>query len=91
MPDVNIASGEGGGGKYVIFTGYWLYVPRVLARVVVVSDVLQTAWEIKSTKENLERSRKSRLDILQAASAGDCISDCNGLCYRCAHQVIGVH
>ena len=34
MPDVNIASGEGGGGKYVIFMGYWLYVPRVLARVV---------------------------------------------------------
>ena len=34
MPDVNIASGEGGGGKYVIFTGYCLYVPRVLARVV---------------------------------------------------------
>ena len=33
MPDVNIASGEGGGGKYVIFTGYCLYVPRVLARV----------------------------------------------------------
>ena len=35
MPDVNIASGEGGGGKYVIFTGYCLHVPRVLARVVV--------------------------------------------------------
>jgi len=34
MPDVNIASGEGGGGKYVIFTGYCLYVPRGLARVV---------------------------------------------------------
>ena len=48
MPDVNIASGEGGGGggKYVIFMGYCLYVPRVLARVVVryatccVSDTL---------------------------------------------------
>ena len=34
MPDVNIASGEGGGGKYVIFTGYCLYVPRIVARVV---------------------------------------------------------
>ena len=32
MPDINIASG--GGGKYVIFTSYCLYVPRVLARVV---------------------------------------------------------
>ena len=34
MPEVNIASGEGGEGKYVIFKGYCLYVPRVLARVV---------------------------------------------------------
>ena len=34
MPDVSIASGGGGGRKYVIFTGYCLYVPRVLARVV---------------------------------------------------------
>ena len=29
-----IASGGGEGGKYVIFTGYCLHVPRVLARVV---------------------------------------------------------
>ena len=34
MPDITIASGGGGGRKYVIFTGYRLYVPRVLARVV---------------------------------------------------------
>jgi len=34
MPDINIASGGGGGRKYVIFTGYCLYVPGVLARVV---------------------------------------------------------
>ena len=32
MPDINIASG--GRGKYVIFTSYCLYVPRVLSRVV---------------------------------------------------------
>ena len=37
MPDINIASGGGGGRKYVIFRGYCLYVPRVLARV---ADVL---------------------------------------------------
>jgi len=35
MPDINIASGGGGGEKCVIFKGYCLYVPRVLARVVV--------------------------------------------------------
>ena len=57
----------------------------------VVAEFLQTAWEIKLAKENLERSRKSRLDILQAASAGDCISACDDLWYRCAHQIIGVH
>ena len=54
----------------------------------VVAEVLQTAWEIKPAKENLERSRKSRLDIVHAASAGDYISDCNGLWYCCAHQII---
>ena len=54
----------------------------------VVAEVLQTAWELKSAKENLERSRKSRLDILRAASAGDCICDCNGLWYCCAHQTL---
>ena len=35
MPDINIASGGGGGGKYVIFTDYCFYVPRVVAMVVV--------------------------------------------------------
>ena len=45
----------------------------------------------KTGEENFERSRKSRLDILEAASAGDCISDCNGLWYGCAHQIIAVH
>jgi len=35
MHNINIVSGGGGGRKYVIFTGYCLYVPRVLARVVV--------------------------------------------------------
>ena len=35
MSDIIIASGGGGVRKYVIFTGYCLYVPRVLARVVV--------------------------------------------------------
>ena len=54
----------------------------------VVAEVLQTAWEIKPAKENLERSRKSRLDIVQAALAGDYISDCNDLWYCCAHQII---
>ncbi|KAK2562500.1 hypothetical protein P5673_014165 [Acropora cervicornis] len=54
----------------------------------VVAEVPQKAWELKSAKENLERSRKSRLDILPAASAGDCICDCNGLWYCCAHQTL---
>ena len=54
----------------------------------VVAEVLQTAWELKSAKENLECSRKSRLDILRAASAGDCICDCNGLWYCCTDQTL---
>jgi len=49
MPDLNIASGEGGRGgwegresNHVIFTGWCLFVPRVLARVVAVTTFL---WE----------------------------------------------
>lgn len=40
----------------------------------VVAEVLQTAWEINSAKENLECSRKKTLDLLQAASAGECLT-----------------
>ena len=46
----------------------------------VVAEVPDTAWEMKSAKEKLERSSKSRLDILQYVLAGECVSGCNGLC-----------
>ena len=36
----------------------------------------------KTGEENFESSRKSRLDILEAALAGDCISDCNEIFQR---------
>lgn len=54
----------------------------------VVAEVIDTAWEMKEAKETLDRSKKTRMEILQEALDSDCVTGCNGLWYYCACQVL---
>ena len=40
----------------------------------VVAEVLNTAWEITNAQDKLERSKKTRLELLQEAALGNCMA-----------------
>ena len=54
----------------------------------VVAEVLSTAWEMRSAQEKLDRSKKSRIEILQDAKEGECVTGCDGQWLTCAIQLL---
>lgn len=44
----------------------------------VVADMLATTWELENSKDNLERKRKSRIQLLKGARDGECVQNCSG-------------
>jgi len=54
----------------------------------IVSEVLNTAWEMKQSRETLERRSKTRLELLYEAKDGDCELGCNGQWLECALQLL---
>ncbi|KAK3722844.1 hypothetical protein QZH41_007801 [Actinostola sp. cb2023] len=54
----------------------------------IVSEVLNTAWEMKQSRETLERRSKTRLELLYEARDGDCELGCNGQWLECALQLL---
>ena len=54
----------------------------------VVSEVLTTAWEMRNAQQKLERSQKTRVQILQEAAQGECIDGCNGEWLTSACEVL---
>ena len=44
----------------------------------VVSEVLDTAWEMENSTNDLERARKSRVQLLHEARQGECTEGCCG-------------
>lgn len=46
--------------------------PRVIA------DILSTSWEIEQSSAKLERSKKTRIELLEEAGNSDCVEGCNG-------------
>ena len=54
----------------------------------VVSDVLNSAWEIENATQKLAQSKKTRMELLQEASTGECIEGCNGQWLRCALEIL---
>ena len=54
----------------------------------VVSDVLNSAWQIENATQKLARSKKTRMELLQEASTGECIEGCNGQWLRCALEIL---
>ena len=53
-----------------------------------VADILQTAWEIEGAQESLERSKKTRLELLLEAKSRPCVEGCNGTWLICAHEIL---
>ena len=54
----------------------------------VVSEVLATAWEMTNAQAKLDRSKKTRIEILEEAAQGQCVSGCNGEWLTCASEVL---
>ena len=54
----------------------------------VVSEVLNTAWQMTPAQEKLNRSKKSRLELLQDAAEGECVLGCEGQWQACAREVL---
>ena len=54
----------------------------------VVSEVLATAWEMTNAQAKLDRSKKTRIEILEEATQGQCAGGCNGEWLTCASEVL---
>ena len=54
----------------------------------VVSEVLDTAWEMQNSTADLERARKSRVQLLHEARQGECTEGCCGQWLVCANEVL---
>ena len=54
----------------------------------VVSDILNSAWEIENAPAKLSRSRKTSLEILQEEKEGRCVAGCNGERITCAQEIL---
>ena len=54
----------------------------------VVADVLATTWELENSKDNLERQRKSRIQLLKEAREGECVQNCSGQWLISAKEVL---
>ena len=54
----------------------------------VVAEVLETAWELENSEEHLQRTRKSRIELLQEVKEDECVENCSGQWLACARQVL---
>ena len=53
-----------------------------------VAEVLETPWEMEGAQETLERQNKSRIELLEEASVGECVKSCNVQWLSCAREVL---
>ena len=51
-------------------------------------ELIQNTWELENTKANLEREDTKRMDIVTAASEGECEEGCGGQWLRAAIEVL---
>lgn len=54
----------------------------------VVEEVIATAWEMEEASEVLERSKLSRVEILEKALDNPCDENCNGQWLQCTKQLL---
>ena len=53
-----------------------------------VVSVFNSTWEIESASQKLERSKKTRVELLHEANESDCLENCNGQWLQCTVEVI---
>ncbi|XP_068676750.1 uncharacterized protein [Montipora foliosa] len=54
----------------------------------VVSDIVKTAWDMENADAILQRSRKSRMLLLEEAGEGDCVDGCDVQWRLCAEEIL---
>lgn len=57
--------------------------PRVFA------DIVNTAWEMEEVYARLQRSRKTRVQLLHEVGESDCVRGCDGQWRLCAEEILG--
>ena len=52
------------------------------------SLLIANAWEMESAEEDVQRSKLTRMEILDMKYKGDCVEDCNGRWYDMAVEIL---
>ena len=51
-------------------------------------QVIENTWRMETAGEDIAREKTPRIEILRAASEGECVNGCNGQWYDCAFEVL---
>ena len=54
----------------------------------VIAQLLKTTWDMFNAQTKLERSRKTRLELLVEAAEGECVEGCEGKWLRWAQEIL---
>jgi hypothetical protein len=54
----------------------------------VIAHVIKTTWDMLNAKANLERSKKTHIQLLDESKTGECIENCEGRWLQCAKEVL---
>lgn len=54
----------------------------------VVCELIETSWDMKEARGEIERASKSRVDLLQEANSKECALGCNGEWRRSAGEIL---
>ena len=54
----------------------------------VVEEVIATSWEMENASDVIERSKLTRLELLEKSLEDPCVDQCNGQWLQCANQIL---
>ena len=54
----------------------------------VINHIINTTWDMLNAEENLARSNKTRMELLEESAGSVCIDNCEGRWLRCAKEVL---
>ena len=54
----------------------------------VVEEVIATSWEMENASDVIERSKLTRLELLEKALEDPCVDQCNGQWLQCTNQIL---
>ena len=52
------------------------------------NELIENAWQMQSAEYEIQRAKKSRIELLRECGDGDCVEGCNGLWLKCAFEVL---